>query len=111
VWEWIWALAKDRRFQLAPTEIRKSHSLQFSSLSPGSIAPLSLLKISTGLREVVIFASRPYRHGHGDDSLCHCIDLGFPFRTASRSNSSWSLFSISWPFCADNAPADLSCRL
>jgi hypothetical protein len=37
------ALAKDRRFQLAPTEIRKPHSLQFSLLSPGSIAPPSVL--------------------------------------------------------------------
>jgi hypothetical protein len=30
------------------------------------------------------------------------------FAPAARSNSSLSLFSISWPFCADNAPVDLS---
>ena len=30
------------------------------------------------------------------------------FAAAPRSNSSLSLLSISWPFCADNAPVDLS---
>jgi hypothetical protein len=30
------------------------------------------------------------------------------FVAAPRSNSNLSLFSISWPFCADNAQADLS---
>ena len=28
----------------------------------------------------MIFVRRPYRHGHGDDSLCRFIDLVFRFR-------------------------------
>jgi hypothetical protein len=35
----------------------------------------------------VIFTSWPYRHGHGDDSLCRCIDLGFPFSQPRRGGS------------------------
>src|SRR4029450_296978 len=31
--------------------------------------------------------SRPYRHGHGDDSLCRCIDLGFPFSQPHRART------------------------
>src|SRR5258708_23641094 len=33
------------------------------------------------------------------------------FAAAPRSNSSLSLLSISWPFCADSAPVDLSFHL
>jgi hypothetical protein len=36
--------------------------------------------------------------------------LGFRFRTRVALELKLALFSISWPFCADNAPADLSCR-
>src|SRR5712691_8740745 len=41
---------------------------------------LSLLKIPQGGERLVIFTSRPYRHGDGDDSLCRCfalVDLSF----------------------------------
>ena len=35
----------------------------------------------------MIFTSRPYRHGHGDDSLCRCIDLDFPFPQPRRART------------------------
>jgi len=34
---------------------------------------------------LAIFASWPYRHGHGDDSLCRFIDLGFSFSQPRRA--------------------------
>ena len=38
-----------------------------------------LAQISTGLRKLVIFANRSYRHGHGIDSLRLCFALCLPF--------------------------------
>src|SRR6266850_2192779 len=70
---------------------------------------LSLLKMSTGLREAGDF------HEPAVPSRSWCR-FSLPlyrswfsvFAPAPRSNSSLSLFSISWPFCADDAPVDLS---
>ena len=47
----------------------------------------------------MIFASWPYRHGHGDDSLCRCIDLGFPFSQPHRARAQ---------ACRSSASADRS---
>jgi hypothetical protein len=70
---------------------------------------LCLLKISTGLREAGDFRelavpSRSWRRF----SLPLYRSWFSVFAAASRSNSRLSLLSISWPCCADNAPADLS---
>jgi hypothetical protein len=35
----------------------------------------------------VIFTSQPYRHGHGDDSLCRGLDLGFPLSQPRRART------------------------
>jgi hypothetical protein len=51
----------------------------------------------------VISTSRPYRHGHGDDSSYRCVD-----HRLSRSSSSLSFFNINWPFCTDNILVDPS---
>jgi hypothetical protein len=51
------------------------------------LAALSLLKISTGLRRLVIFASRSYRRGYGDDSLGRFIDLDFPLSQPRRARA------------------------
>ena len=65
---------------------------------------LSLLKISTGLREAGDFSRQPYRNGRDGDSLCRCIDLRFPFsqpchaRTqACRASASVGRFAPTTP--------------
>src|SRR5262245_14180452 len=60
---------------------------------------LSLLKISTGLREAGDFREPAVRFSLPLYRSSFCV-----FAAAPRLNSDLSLFSISWPFCTDNAP-------
>ena len=50
-------------------------------------APCPCSKSPQGRGRLVIFTSRPYRHGHGDDSLCRCIDLRFPLSQPRRART------------------------
>jgi len=68
-----------------------------------------LAQISTGLREAGDFhePAVPLRSWWRFSLPLRRSSFSV-FAAAPRSNSSLSLFSISWPFCADNAPVDLS---
>jgi hypothetical protein len=56
-------------------------------------------KSPQGRERLVIFESQPYPHGHGDDSLCPCIDVGFPFSQPRRARAQ---------ACRSSASADRS---
>jgi hypothetical protein len=53
----------------------------------GFFCPVLAQNLHTAERGLVIFASQPYRHGHGDDSLCRFIDRGFPFSQPRRART------------------------
>src|SRR5229473_5896699 len=61
-----------------------------------------------GKDRLVILTSRPYRHGHGDDSLCRCIDLGFPFSHPSRAQTQACRSSASVDRSAPTTPRSTS---
>ena len=65
-------------------------------------------KSPQGRERLVIFTSRPYRHGHGGDSLCRCIDLRFPFSQPRRARTQACRSSASVGCSAPTTPRSTS---
>jgi len=94
------------RITLGHFSISSAMSLPKSVGEPLPYCPCS--KSPQGRGRLVIFTSRPYRDGHGDDSLCRCIDLTFPFSQPRRARTQAPRSSASAGRSAPTTPRSTS---
>jgi hypothetical protein len=93
-----------RRCSSPKINIRSKHSLRTVPIRRS--CPCS--KCPQGRERLLILTSRPYRRGHGDDSLCRCIDLRFPFPQSRRARIQACRPSISIGRSAPTTPGSTS---